>query len=251
MKRMLMRDESFHHFGFTLSEVLITLGIIGVIAALLIPPILNYYQNQECVTRLKRFYTNLNQAVQDISADYGCPGDLKCTGIFDVDKGSYQKNSIYILTLLANYLQTDKICSSDSSAPFASDAPGCFGYDILNRPYSFLNGNTALSTIFYEINAGDRVWATLNDGTFYGLLNVKVSPSNYSRVYVDVNGAKKPNQLGRDVFYFQITDKAQVIPYDCTTGGSDGSCTKNICDPTGYGQSCSAKLLQDSWHMNY
>lgn len=51
------------NFAFTLAEVLITLGIIGIVAALTIPTIVNNYKKKVTVTRLKRFYTIMNQAI--------------------------------------------------------------------------------------------------------------------------------------------------------------------------------------------
>ena len=49
--------------AFTLAEVLITLGIIGVVAALTMPSLIAHYRKQEIETRLKHFYSIINQAV--------------------------------------------------------------------------------------------------------------------------------------------------------------------------------------------
>lgn len=57
--------------GFTLAEVLITLGIIGVVAALTIPTLIQNHRNQVVETRLKKFYSTINQAVQLAEAEYG------------------------------------------------------------------------------------------------------------------------------------------------------------------------------------
>ena len=51
-------------FGFTLAEVLITLGIIGVVAALTLPSVIQNYQKKVTVERLKKSYSTLAQAVQ-------------------------------------------------------------------------------------------------------------------------------------------------------------------------------------------
>ena len=48
-------------FGFTLAEVLITLGIIGVVAALTLPSLVTNYQKQVTVNKLKKFYNGLEQ----------------------------------------------------------------------------------------------------------------------------------------------------------------------------------------------
>ena len=56
-------------FGFTLAEVLITLGIIGVVAAMTIPTLITNYQKRETVTRLKSAYAQLQQAIKLSESD--------------------------------------------------------------------------------------------------------------------------------------------------------------------------------------
>ena len=57
--------------GFTLAEVLITLGIVGVVAALTIPTLIKSYQKRETVSRLKHAYSQLCQAVKLSKIDNG------------------------------------------------------------------------------------------------------------------------------------------------------------------------------------
>ena len=72
--------------GFTLAEVLITLGIIGVVAAMTLPTIINNYQKQVTVNKLKKFYTVMTQAIKLEEAQNGsleywmtdCPDKNAC-----------------------------------------------------------------------------------------------------------------------------------------------------------------------------
>ena len=57
--------------GFTLAEVLITIGIIGVVAALTLPVLIANYRKNVVVERLKKFYTVMNQAVLQATEEYG------------------------------------------------------------------------------------------------------------------------------------------------------------------------------------
>ena len=57
--------------GFTLSEVLITLGVIGVVAAMTLPVLIQNYRNNVAETRLKKFYSAFNQAIQRSVAENG------------------------------------------------------------------------------------------------------------------------------------------------------------------------------------
>lgn len=66
--------------AFTLAEVLITLAVIGVVAALTIPPLIQSYRKQVIETRLKRFYSVINQAVKLAETDNGPVSNWKLNG---------------------------------------------------------------------------------------------------------------------------------------------------------------------------
>lgn len=57
--------------AFTLAEVLITLGIIGVVAAMTLPILLQKYTNRVVETRLAKFYSTINQAIKISENEYG------------------------------------------------------------------------------------------------------------------------------------------------------------------------------------
>ena len=73
--KLFFKQES--KFGFTLAEVLITLGIIGVVAAMTMPSLIANYQKQVAATRLEKFYTVMMQAVTMWENDEGIiPGNF-------------------------------------------------------------------------------------------------------------------------------------------------------------------------------
>ena len=57
--------------AFTLAEVLITLGIIGIVAAMTLPTLIQKNNNKVVETRLKKFYSIVNQAIRMAEVDYG------------------------------------------------------------------------------------------------------------------------------------------------------------------------------------
>uniref|UniRef100_UPI004029BEED type II secretion system protein n=1 Tax=Candidatus Scatousia sp. TaxID=3085663 RepID=UPI004029BEED len=60
-----------HKKAFTLAEVLITLGIIGIVAAMTLPTVVNKYQERVTVTKVKKFYSLINQALLFAIKDNG------------------------------------------------------------------------------------------------------------------------------------------------------------------------------------
>lgn len=64
--------------SFTLAEVLITLGIIGIVAAMTLPTLIQNHNKKVVETRLMKFYSTMNQAIQlqkliTVSAKHGMP----------------------------------------------------------------------------------------------------------------------------------------------------------------------------------
>ena len=68
--------------GFTLAEVLITLGIIGVVVALTLPALIANHREKETVVRLKKAYSTLSNAYTEVLNDYGDP--TTCCNVFKV-----------------------------------------------------------------------------------------------------------------------------------------------------------------------
>ena len=85
--------------GFTLAEVLITLGIIGVVAAMTMPAVVAAYNNHITEVRLKKFYSVFNQAIQRSIADNGDTStwDYWFEGQYDDDTGETQEDYSSIL----------------------------------------------------------------------------------------------------------------------------------------------------------
>ena len=72
-KKCYISDMKHHKFGFTLAEVLITLGIIGVVAAMTLPMLISHHNKTEVETRLQRVNSVLNSVVKLAENDYGEP----------------------------------------------------------------------------------------------------------------------------------------------------------------------------------
>lgn len=68
-KKVLSSDKIKN--AFTLAEVLITLGIIGIVASLTLPGLIQNNSKTTVEAKLKKFYTNINQAIMLSEAKYG------------------------------------------------------------------------------------------------------------------------------------------------------------------------------------
>ena len=108
--------------AFTLAEILITLVIIGIIAAVTVPSLINKTQNQEYVSKLKKAYSTLSQATNLIIAEEGTP---------NASKGGWADNSRNIYEMYKKYLINAKDCGREN---------GCFEQHS-NAYYRYLNGD--------------------------------------------------------------------------------------------------------------
>lgn len=88
--------------AFTLSEVLITLGIIGLVAALTIPTLFSKYRQRTVETRLLKFYSASNQAVKLSELENGQREFWPKCETLEACKEWYNK-------YLNNYLKTIKV----------------------------------------------------------------------------------------------------------------------------------------------
>ena len=174
-----------HNSAFTLAEVLITLVIIGVIAAFTIPTLINNTQKQEFVNGVKKANSTLQQAMANMANKN------------DAAVGDYSfLSNINFIDEFAKVTNTIKKCSSVSD---------CFGSNYNSKYKNLSGGAPGLSTGTGVITA---------DGVIYyysSSLNAAghgIDPADYAYslgwIAVDVNGNANPNIWGRDLFLFEL-----------------------------------------------
>lgn len=174
--------------AFTLAEVLITLGIIGVVAAMTIPSLITKHHRRVAETKLAKFYSIMNQAIRMSFAENG---DTSYDPNAE-DKGVELKN--WLDKNIFPYLKSDyfgDVIISDAGTQYykvtLTDGSGFVSY-------MFQNGDVVY--FFYCLNAGDKSCIKESyDGknTFlfqYTLENQIFEPYN-SSYYDSVENAKK------------------------------------------------------------
>lgn len=227
--------------SFTLAEVLITLGIIGIVAAMTLPAVINNSRNKQLEAGLKRSYSLIGQALDMHQAQSG-------------ERATAENiNRLKLKPLLMKYLQVIEDCgfgSGDSnSACIPNTNNGNFTGDPNRvRKYKTYNGQKDIN-----ISLFDDGQFVLNDGSLILLENYRstssVGISFFLYISVDVNGYNKnPNRLGHDLFMFQIDDNGTLLPMGAP-GTSYYSKTDQYCSLTSTsdlnGAGCTYNALND------
>ena len=172
--------------AFTLAEVLITLGIIGVVAAMTMPSLITAKQEKATISTIKKNYSIFANALLMAQNDNG---ELYTWGITKDADG---------LNLVSSNLKPYLKIIEDCGVGEKSDcAPGD------NGKFKDLTGRKRTE----DFSSSDYYSFRLNDGTAVAIqLKTKAecisSESSCMNFYIDTNGKKYPNTLGKDIFYF-------------------------------------------------
>lgn len=204
--------------AFTLAEVLITLGIIGVVAALTLPSLINRTKNRELHTAFLKTFSELNQVAQKYYADMGetvtDTSFATQSNLADEIMTKYYKGSTKITS---NGMGTD-----DGNGNFLafysirtlSGKAYSGGANSLGKNSSFICDNSP----FYQTASGALF--IFND-------KAETETQNGPVVCVDINGKKGPNRYGMDYFLFAFTKDGKVVPMGDTNQTSIGTVATN------------------------
>ena len=169
---------SKNFFGFTLAEVLITLGIIGVVAAITMPALIQNYKKHVVVNQLKKAYSEISQAIKLAEIDYGSMETWDLS-----DFSSMRERNVYFgKNYLLPHIKTTKFCEAASKECWAE------------KTYN-LNGSIAYNLA--EPNIYHSAFTTASGYSVYMWIHGNGTGMWY---VVDINGLKEPNRFGRDIF---------------------------------------------------
>lgn len=208
--------------AFTLAEVLITLGIIGVVAAMTIPSLIQNTNKQEIITNVKAASSILWQATILINND--CGDDLmNCIDSPTASTDNDPTSRAEVTALYKAKLRIAKDCTDTSAGCFADVT---YKY-LSNDPFTNLHTISWMKDAQFLLSNGMSVGFDWNVSTFI--------------LHVDINGPKPPNQMGKDLFSF-IWDSTKHTLNPINWGD---------CGTSAQGYSCVYRIIQDGWQIKY
>ena len=216
--------------AFTLAEVLITLGIIGVVAAMTIPGLMSKYTERQNIVKLQRVYALLQQATRSMVAENG-----------ELNTWADDSREFYI-SELSKQLKVVRYCSQASvcSSAMTYQYPAIVLIDgtvigiFRRKPNSSVGGS-------YHICKAPVSAATDNfSGYYYNCVELKV----------DLNGKGKPNRFGEDAFDFRVWSDG-VSPYGLPIKNNTIDNTLKPClQNRGGSEACTAWVIKNK-NMDY
>ena len=227
-----MKNYSLRKKGFTLAEVLITLGIIGVVAALTIPTLISNYKQKALDNQFKKTYSMLNQVLLKVQGDFGYPPKCyvsgengavvsECSAYRDKFIGELKvaricENKAYENGCIAEYNGFDTLIKDQHKDD--EDYDEDYWQDYADRNCGSFNQSQILNN--------KRVYV-LADGTILFFFN-----DNYSHILaVDINGIQGPNKWGHDLFVFTATNannNYKFRPGYCMVAEDNGLTTEQM-----------------------
>lgn len=231
--------------AFTLAEVLIVLGIVGILASAVLPTRIVKYQKQVTAERLKKSYITLSNALKMSEVENGdlASWDLTSDGAFDT----------YI-------------------SPYIKKVKSCKNCQVNYKIYKRFNGESCNDGSHVLCNRGLHLTQNIiytHDGMVFGtsdhanLGTSSVATLALIQIEVDINGTAKPNRYNKDIFRFELSSKYGLKPFGYGIGAenwnrigtncnaremitnSSHGCNKNAI----YGLWCTMKIYCDGWQI--
>lgn len=224
-------------FAFTISEVLITLGIIGIVAAMTLPALMQSWNDKASVTKVKKAYSLLNQAYLRSKEDNGPISEWNITTTKD------------IIPYFTPYIKNIRICKNEKGCNLKRS------YDLTGKSYTnnlYYYDFIDASGIAYIFGADDIVHK--EDAKKYGggrNTNNNEQIMMYTAI-VNIDNKKDNLRYGINTFVFFITDKG-IVPYGVIGWGKASMCNPSKPSTTpGWwnGEGCAGWVITEG-NMDY
>lgn len=252
--------------GFTLAEVLITLGLLGVVAAITLPALFNNVEKHKWENGLKAAYNIMTNGFAEMMAEEGVD-NLKDTALWrecvmgkTIANSTLQENGKCAVKHFKNYFNAASVENGVPRDITIYDLHNSIATTDMGETIRFtLSNNMTLNAMFLYVDDRSRSECNTikeNGGSMCSVV---------SNIFVDVNGNKKPNTIGKDIYYFEVDKYGKVYP----EGGLDETLFdkntateanwKSTCNGKPVPASCSgmtsfnltARVVEDGYRINY
>lgn len=214
-------------YAFTLAEVLITLGVIGIVASLTMPSLIANHRKQVVVSRMQKFYTTINQAIKFAEAEHGDARDWLAAEYLDAE-------SLYNFwnTYMAKYFTCKEVLKASDGILIILADGSAFG--IYNPGMTFINGIDWMHIVYYVDYKSCK----------------KIMENNGNNIYaVPLDG--------KNTFLFRALGASVVTYYSTVTSGNIKSRdillnenSHNYGCANSYKAYCAALIEYDGWKIN-
>ena len=221
--------------AFTLSELLLSLTIVGIIAVLSVSVLIGNVQKKLFATQVKNFVAEIEQLAQDELIAHRTR-DLSNTDFGDPEK-----------------LLSDKHFSIVKSCSASTSLKDCWKTTATGKDkviYKLINGT--------KVNSFTGAVKTIvlgNGALLHYDIEKRFSNRAFAYFVIDINGNDPPNISGRDAFAFYIDKKGHIKdPFEVTGQSNSTSQKLNLCTKTGGNYAhwyCPGLLLENNWKMDY
>ena len=225
--------------AFTLSEVLITIGILGIVMAMTLPNLIKDYQKKATVEQLKKAYSVVSNALEMSQHENG---DLKYWNVQNLGSTSDDYSMVitnFLNTYILPYMKIKYNCGTK-----------CEAQKNVKR---------------YALNGQERSWYSqfhyiiyLDDGSILSFM-LDNNSQNWKTLYIyyDINGNKRPNIYGIDIFTFTFygndSPAIRFAGWNKTRAQMLSSVTRTGCSVSAgsySGQDCGALIMYDGWKIS-
>lgn len=225
--------------AFTIAEILITIGIIGIIAAMTIPRVIKNYQKKVTVERLKKAYSVISNALEMSQHENGDMKYWGVTNIGNVSDGYAVSITNFLNTYILPYLKIKYNCGLKCESQ-------------KNVKRYLLNGqeNSWYNTFFYTVYLDDgSILSFMMDNNGTTLMGLYI--------YYDINGDQKPNTRGIDIFTFsfwgQDNHAIRFAGWNKTRDQMKSASSRQGCNVNAgsySGDYCGALIMYDGWKIS-